>query len=466
VTESTSHTARLVTWAHSLRLEHVPEPVRAVTHLAVRDAIGCMLGGAGTELAVATRKALMAHGGPWQSTVVGGGGSAWTPLAALLNAVSANALDYDDAFERNGKGMGHPGSTLVATGLAVAEACGASGEELLTAILAGYEVCNRVVEAIQPSPERHAQVWGVAVHQSLGAAVVAGRLAGVSACVLLDAVGLAGALATLPAARKWNWEHRPLAWLKDVVGPPAEAGVRGVLMAQAGYVGSRDLLDDQTGFWVMAGSDHCATERLTDGLGKRWTVQELAFKPYPACRWVHATLEAAEELVREHGLQGEDIADVCVGSFRDLVDHFNDPSPASMVDAEFSVPYTLAVLLLRIPPGPAWYAPTTLRDPAVLAMARKVRLTLDDEAQARHFRAARQTMGTVTLTDRHGRVYSRRVAVARGAASRPETPRAVQAKFERLAAGALGGDRAARLHATLGDLEHLADVRSLTGLLA
>ena len=97
-------------------------------------------------------------------------------FAAYQNGIQANALDYDDAFENDGKGMGHPGSTIIPTAIAVGEKVCASGEEILSAIVAGYEVTNRIIQAIQPTPKRHKQVWGVAVHQSFGSAIVASKL--------------------------------------------------------------------------------------------------------------------------------------------------------------------------------------------------------------------------------------------------------------------------------------------------
>src|SRR5262249_28504388 len=151
---------------------------------------GCMLGGSGTELVAQTESLVALMGGKPQSVVSGQAYRTSMPLAAFINATQANALDYDDAYERNGKGMGHPGSTIIPAALAVAEYVGATGCDLLAAVLAGYEVANRVIKAIQPTPQRHSQVWGVAVHQAFGAVVAAARLFQLGRVEFSNAFGL------------------------------------------------------------------------------------------------------------------------------------------------------------------------------------------------------------------------------------------------------------------------------------
>src|SRR5690606_34654116 len=190
---------------------------------------------------------------------------------------------------------------------------------------------------------------------------------------------------TVPAARKWNWTDRPLFTPKDVVAVPAETGVRAALFASIGWQGQRTILDGENGFWVMAGSDRCNFPRLTDRLGDRWTVCELSFKPYPACRWVHAALEATEWLMAEHDLRADDIVACDVGTFEDVVVNFADRRPAAMIDGEFSLPWTVAVTLAGLPKGERWYAPETLRDPKIHAIVDRISTHIDEEAQRRHF---------------------------------------------------------------------------------
>ncbi len=439
---SESVTRRLVEFARELGYADVPERARSAARLAMLDSVGCMLGGSRTELARQAGEYVRALGGSSQATASGRGWRTSMPLAAFLNGVHANALDYDDAFERDGKGMGHPGASVIPAALAAAEYKGATEQELLTAVIASYEAADRIIEAIQPTPECHARVWGVAVHQAFGAAVAAGRLLRLDELAFHDAFGLAGTMSAVPAARKWNWTSRPLSSPKDVVASQAENGVKAACLAVAGWHGSRDILDGETGFWIMAGSDRCDPAKFTERLGERWTVEELSFKPYPACRWVHAALEATEHLMREGQLRAADILDVEVGTFEDVVENFAERRPRTMVDAKFSLPWTMAVTIAGLPKGPQWYSEATLNDPSIQTIADNVRMVVDREAQDRHFSEERKSMSVVRITTHDGRRLERRVPVAlRGVAS-PWPPGGIEAKFHSLADPVVGADRA------------------------
>lgn len=436
--EQISASGQLFEFARTLRWQDVPESARRAARLAVMDSVGCMFGSAGTALVGDTVVLMRQLGGTPQATIVARNERTSMPYAAFLNGLQANALDYDDAFEQDGKGMGHPGATIIPAALAVAEHVDASAEDFLCAVIAGYEVANRIIHAIQPTPARHAQVWGVAVHQAFGSAAAAARLLKLDEAQFHNALGLAGALSTIPAARKWNWTDRPLFSPKDVVAVPAETGVRAALFASIGWQGQRTILDGDNGFWIMAGSDRCDFLHLTDRLGDRWTVCELSFKPYPACRWVHTALEATEGLMAEHNLRTNDIVACDVGTFEDVVVHFADRRPATMIDGEFSLPWTIAVILAGIPKGEEWYASETLRDPKIHAIVDRISIHVDEEAQRRHFSDERKTMSVVRIRTSDGRTLERRVAVARGGVVSPWPEGGIEAKFRGQVSPVLG----------------------------
>ncbi|QRM33103.1 MmgE/PrpD family protein [Microvirga sp. VF16] len=452
-------TARLTHFVHGLEWADVSPSAQAAVLNAVADNIACMVAGSRTELAAQTADVVRQWGGTPQCAVVGQSFRTSAPLASFINAVQANALDYDDAFERDGKGMGHPGSTIVPAALAAAQVAGSSGKEFLAAVVAGYEAADRVIEAIQPTPARHGQVWGVAVHQSFGAAVAAGKLLGLELTAFRNAFGLAGSLASVPAARKWNWTTRPLSSLKDVVAPAAETGVRAAILAAAGWQGSRDILDGEKGFWIMAGSDRCDFDLLTDRLGSRWTIEEVSLKPYPACRWLHAALEALEDAVADQSIRAEDILEIEVATFAEVVENFADRRPASMIDAEFSVPWGVAAIVAGLPKGPDWYSRQTLSDPRLHAIADKVTLRVDEEAQRRHFSDERKSMSAVRIRTATGWSVERRVPVACGGVSSPWPVGGLEKKFASCLEPTLGAKDAARLqHLLLG----LADLKELS----
>ncbi|MBM3560782.1 MAG: MmgE/PrpD family protein, partial [Alphaproteobacteria bacterium] len=305
----------------------------------------------------------------------------------------------------------------------------------------------------------------VAVHQAFGAAVAAARLLRLAPEAFANAFGLAGALSTVPAARKWNWRDRPLFSFKDVVAAPAEAGVKAALFAAEGLQGSRDVLDGRHGFWIMAGSDRQDASRLTSGLGSRWTVEELSFKPYPACRWVHAALEACEHILHTGRLTLADIASVEVGTFADVVENFASRRPPTMIDAEFSMPWTVAMVLADVPKGPDWYAAGTLADPRLHAVADMVALVVDEEAQARHFSDERKSMSVVRIAARDGRRFEKRVAVARGGLASPWPDGGIEEKFREQASAVIGAAAVAKLAALVLSVDDVSDLGELFALI-
>jgi 2-methylcitrate dehydratase PrpD len=180
---------------------------------------------------------------------------------------------------------------------------------------------------------------------------------------------------------------------------------------------------------------------------------------------VHAALEAAEGLMREEKLTAADIAAVEVGSFADLVECFADRRPATLIDGEFSLPWTMAAILAGLSKGPAWYADATLADQAMHALADRVSIVVDDEAQARHFSDERKTMSVVRITTTEGRRLERRVTVARGGPASPWPEGGVAAKFRDQAVPAIGAEPAARLEEAVLTLDEDSELAAIFALI-
>ena len=330
--DDASVTSQIVAFATGLQFDDVPAAVVATLKRHLLDTIGCAAAGAHLDVsraAVAAGAAMEGKdgaehviekkpraGSKQAGCHVFGSATQFGPATAtFINATMTNALDFDDGVEINGKGLGHPSASLVAAALAALDRYDCNGRDLLCALAAGYEINNRLIASIQPSARRFEQVYGIGQHQSLGACIVYGLLAGLSEECLHGALGLAGALTGLPSLHKYNWQSRPIVSFKDGVGPAALAGVNAVLLAKAGFVGSRDILDGPQGLWRMLGSDRFASDLLCDGLGERWWTTFGSIKLFPACRWLAPALEAFETLRERHSLLADDIERIEVKTF-------------------------------------------------------------------------------------------------------------------------------------------------------
>lgn len=426
---NTTATRQLVKFACTLQAQAIPEAIRHKVSLHLLDGLGCGWAASQHQSCEPAIRSARLFGGRGDCSVFGHTG--FSPLAAAFgNAAVINGLDHDDGVEIDGKGLGHPGATLIAAAMAALDISPTpvSHEALITALTVGLEVNNRLIHAIQPSVERFNQVYGVAQHQSIGAALVTGLLLALDEQQLHNAVGLAAALTPLPSLHQYNWQQRPLLSIKDAVAPAAQAAVQAVIMAQQGMSGSLDVLDGEQGFWRMIGSDQFTPEILTHDLGNHWYADYGSFKIYPACRWLACALESLETLVQETGWLAEDIQSVEVHTFPRIVDDMMDYRPQTVTDAQFSLPWTMAAVAAGLAPGTGWYTEKNMKSPALRALADKVTAILDPDFTARMTGPARQPGARVVLTHLNGSRSVQERFKPLGSAERPLTKSDVIAK--------------------------------------
>ncbi|PZQ50782.1 MAG: hypothetical protein DI556_06600 [Rhodovulum sulfidophilum] len=447
-------TPRVAGFAARLRAEDLPAGLRADIGLHLLDTLACAAAGARLPIAAEARGHARAMGnaaGP--APLIGAADRTSPMMAAFANAFAANALDYDDGFEHDGKGMGHPGASLVAAALAALGRGPVSGGALVAALAAGTEINNRLILSVQPSAERFHEVYGIGQHQAIGAAVVYARLSGLPAERMETALGLAASLTPVPSLHKYNWRARPIITLKDFVAPAAQAGVQAVELARAGFTGPRGVFDGPTGFWRMVGSDRFDAEALVADLGRVWRAEEGAFKTYPACRWLAPALEAFE-IARERAATGAGIVRISVRSFADVGRKLADPRPRDAIDAQFSLPHLLACLAAGLPAGLPWFTPAALADPALHALADRVTIETDAAMDAAMRGPGRRPSAAVAIDFADGSRAEAEVAAPRGGALRPITAAVVRDKAGRLF-GQSGLDISER---TLAELAASADV--------
>jgi 2-methylcitrate dehydratase PrpD len=447
-------TDRLAGFVHELSIAAIPPTVVELARRCLRDALGCILGGAGTEPGCYAAALAQEMGGTSEATLVLNESLLPAPLAAFAHATMANALDFDDTL------FGHPGATVVPTVLALGEAIDADGSALLTALVAGYEVSARVVACARPLIPRYTAMWDLGTLQAYGAAAAAAKLLSLSPEKVNAALGLAGATAPTPVGRK----DRALAeegrsMVKSAYGWTAFSAILAARLVQRGFTGPAHIFDGTMGFWEMGAAVTPRIAHLTDRLGEIFLLEEVQFKPYPACRFLHPVLDGVRNLVAA-GVQAEAVREVEVRGFALLQDEYhNIPRPRSSTDAQFSVPYTVAVMLLDGRLAPEAFTPERLTDPRILALADRVRVTIDPAFDAAY---PQQLGAAVTITTMDGRRLEVRVDRARGDPGHPLTEEELSEKFRLLAEPALGRDRAAALGALIDALPDVDSVRRLT----
>ena len=458
-------TRTLVDYTLGTKFENYPDEVVEKAKTLILDSIGCALGGSKSAIGQSILPPFSQMGGSAEATLIGGNKKVPAVNAAFVNGTNANALDFDDTFLSDA--IGHPGSSTIPAALAVGEWRGASGKEIINAIITAYEVGNRIGLAIQPTKERLKNVWGFGTWQTFCAAIAAAKTLELDRDKMFNAFGVAGATAPLPCTQKWGWDisERPIHWVKEPTGWPCWTGTLAAILAENGFIGNRYILDGENGFWIMAGSDQCDYEKMVSGLGKEHLIMtEMSIKPYSCCRWQHPALDGLKKIIGDNRLAAEDIAEIIINSFY-WVKTQEIYEPAGAVDAQFCVPYTAAMVVLGNKPGPGWYMEENLANPLVKDIAGKVRVNVDPELDSIYVNKGEQT-ALVEVITRSGERYREHVKTPSGDPRNPLTPEEIKDKFITQASYVLDPDSVSRAAGMIAEFEKLDNIDQLMVLLA
>ena len=389
--------------------------------------------------------ALHATAEPGACTLIGHAGGFNVATAALCNGTAAHGEDYDDTFEG---GPVHAGAVIIPAVLAATEQHELAGSEAARGIAVGCEVMCRLC-LVAPKRVHKAGFHPTAVFGALGAA------AGVASALRLpdtqwfNALGIAGSMASgiieYLAEGAWTKRMHP--------GWAAQAGYRAARMAQAGFTGPRTLFDGEHGFFhAFANSDGCDFTAMLDGAGKRWLSADIAFKPYACGTMAHPYIDCARKLVAE-GVAAGDVTSIECKTAEGIVHRLWEPltakqNPPNGYAAKFSIPYAIAVGMLRGDAGLIEYEEAVVHDPAVRALAAKVRYVVDPDNPY-----PRQFTGHLRVTLKTGEVREASQGLFRGGREEPMSAEALEAKF--IANGIYGGWDADRAHSALAVLRAL-----------
>jgi len=345
----------------TLRLDDVPERVREQCSLMLLDFLACLVAGARTEIGRVSDRLIDVFAGQSEVSVPTRAKRVGLLAGAYLNARTANSLDFDETFP---VGV-HFGVGAAAAALALCERSSLTREELLLSTIAGYEVGGRVATAIGPMIQmEHGKVtgfpltWGVAVPVAAAAAAASAKALGLGVDLFSQSIVIASANSPLPAGAKWSSAtHLPNSKYCDA-GWCTVGGIFGTFAASSGSVGFLDLLDGDDGLTCMVGAAHSDPSAFTAGLGGTWMLDDVAFKPWPCCRFMHPALTALRALIEERPSDISRITRIVVKT-NPLANssRFRNPNPRTFASVQFSYPHVVAMLLLGIEAGPAWFAP-------------------------------------------------------------------------------------------------------------
>lgn len=387
----------------------LPASAREACALLVVDLIGASAAGLRSQLVKAARSAAEQIYGPGPAGVWLTGATLSIAGAAMANAAAASALDIDDGHRG---AAGHAGAGVIPAVLAVGQTLDAPDERILDAIALGYDVGLRVATA-RPTPTIETYSSGRWV--VYGVAAAAGRLLGLDASALADALAIAGAEG--PVSFPSGSSKYQGTTVKEVIPPAVVAGLTAAFRARAGATGPRDLLDRD---------DRFTRSVLTGALGDRWWLQDCYLKPYASCRYMHAAVDAIEALRQP----GKPIVSLRVETFPRGLRLANERAPQTLEGAQYSYYFSCALAALHGAAALQPVDPARLRDPQVLELAARIELVAHDDFAA-SFPASTPCR---VIMDQGSGPRSLTVPHPLGDPANPMSPAQVREKFRRIGA--------------------------------
>ncbi|MDQ0571853.1 2-methylcitrate dehydratase PrpD [Variovorax paradoxus] len=411
----------LATFAAELKFADIPAPVLRRTEDLMLDWLGSVLA-ARTARPVRSIERFAQMMGPADgpSEILTSRRTSSPVFAALVNAAASHYVEQDDVH--NGS-VFHPAAVVIAPALAVAQSIGASGAQLLTAVVAGYEVGIRVGEFLGRS--HYKTFHTTATAGTLAAAAAVGLLLNLTPQRMLHAFGSAGT----QSAGLWEF-LRDAADSKQLhCAHAAASGLMSAYLAQDGFTGAAKVLEGAQGLGVGMSSD-ADPARLTDRLGTRWALAETSFKFHASCRHTHPAADALLQVMTQHKLKPADVTRVTTHVHQGAIDVLGRVTvPATVHQGKFSMGTVLGLIAVHGRAGLGEFDRDFLA-PEVAAFRDKVAMQLDAEVDTAY---PARWIGKVSVETADGRTLQGRVDEPKGDPGNTLSRAEIEDKMQRLA---------------------------------
>lgn len=459
-TDPQGPTGRLATWLAGFRLDQAPASARERAKALTLDGIACAIVGAQLPWSRTAVDIVQRFEGRGDRTIVGWGTRTSAPGAALLNGTFIQGFELDDYHPL---GPLHSASIVLPALWAAAEGeVRVSGRQFLEAALAGYEVGPRVGMALHGAQMLSRGWHSGSVFGTHAAAAAVGKLLGLDAARIEDALGLAGTQSAGLMAAQYEAMCKRMHH-----GFSARNGLYAAVLAAGGYTGIKRVFErEYGGFLSTFGEGHAPdASQITDGLGQRWEVERIVIKPYAAMGGIHSPLDALFDAGRQRTLKAEEIARIECEVTHAVYHHgwWVPERPLTPIGAQMNIGYALAVAVLDGAAMVKQFTPARIDADDVWALLPKVEVRHQPAFDAGGPTSRGRVRLVVTFTD------GQRIEVNRTASRAIESPQSndeVAAKYRALTDGLVDAGRQRAIEQMVRSLEAVDDVRELLALLA
>jgi 2-methylcitrate dehydratase PrpD len=429
-------TRDLAAFVADLSYNDIPRATVEMSKRLLLDGVGCMLAGVNAAPARNVAEMVRCLGGERQATILPGHTQGSVRDAAFVNAIALYSVGLNDVHSPSGA---HPGACVIPTVLAVGEWRRLPGKELLTAMVAGYEVNGRVGRAIIPT-HRERGFHPTGTCGTFGATAAAARLLAFDAGKTANALGIAGS----QAAGLYECHHDGTSTMIFHAGRAAQNGVEAALLVRAGMTGPATVLEGTKGFFRATANAYDPEAAMRD-LRQRYELDGTSFRPYFGCSSTISASGAMANIMHRAKVNPDDIDEIVVRCHPIVAQDNADTNPRTLLAARLSLPFNVALVLTYGDVLAADLEAQDLDNPKIRALLPKIKLIADQNM------LRRATHLEVRFKDGHRETEV--IDVPRGSAKNPLTWEDVVAKFKPLVSSSISHDDQLRVIEAVANIE-------------
>jgi 2-methylcitrate dehydratase PrpD len=460
--QQTRATAAVVDFIASTTFKDIPSDALTIGRRCIADGIAVMLAGSTTDASDILRAQVREDGSRAEATTIGRDSfRTRAASAALLNATSGHAHDYDDtqlstATDRIFGLLTHPTIPPLAASLALGERLGVNGRTMFEAFLVGFEVECKIADAIKPTHYKQGFHTSGTIG-AFGAMAAAAKLLKLDRAALAHAIGITASMSA-GIRVSFGTMTKPLH-----VGRAAFNGVTAAELAARGFTSGADALDGQWGFFQVTGGGF-DVERIVGALGNPWTIVSpgVSIKPYPCGCLGHPTMDAMLTLVTTHDVKPEQIRKIRLRAGSNILNPLRYAIANTELEAKFCPPFMLSAVALRRKAGVNEFSDDFVRSAPVQAMMRKCETVFDQEIENKGFV---RMLSVIEVELEDGRVLVQESGPYRGGPERPFTREELRDKFMECGLLVLPAERLDAVFQRIEGFEQIERVGEFTSLL-
>lgn len=436
----------LAEFVANTRWDDIPEAIREKAVRHTLDSAGAAVAGAVSEEANRLLSVLPRCEGAGSAAAWGLGARLSAADAALVNGTAAHAFELDDTG-----GCDHSGAVVIPALFAAAEIAGrpVSGKDALTAMILGYEIARRPLEACGAyEPHNGAGFHSTGTCGPFGAAAAAAKILGLDARQTENAIGIASSF----SGGLWSCVHNGAQNKRLHAGHAAWGGVTAALLARTGFTGPDHVFEE-----VWGGFNHSYAPASSDpdaylrGLGETWKLGRVSIKPHAACRSAHSSIDAVDILRARHGFSADDVEAIVI-TINPLVHGMCGGFATEPINAaQLSIPYSVAADMVLGNASLPSFAAKNRRDPRILDFMKKISFTVDRTQ-------ADDEEPQVEVRLKNGSAFREHVKWPLGAPQNPVTDEALLTKFRSVVSMAMADGVTAELADLFMQLPEIEDV--------